>query len=308
MATNTSSPQQEANFLEQDDDAGSEEEVNNAIVLESNGQDTGTYYGSPSECNTQPQDELETIPEEEEPQTDEKQDLADQDTVLFTPDKLEEEPFNTAIDDTSDDPTIVMGKPVTTAFISDDICILTEKVGCLQVTSLLQEFLNHFPPESVEKAFEQIYEILQVLDTYLIDNLQQHQYCMSPESKYISLIMYATKLEIDLCNFLAIWAVLSILLDTNSNELQYVKNLQQVVNDNYEKHPTEVMRRLEQQTSEILDVMYDSVTNQNFDRLSDDIDRVSGVVDNDFDEIDADNIQMPYDNDNDTATGKMKYE
>ena len=54
--------------------------------------------------------------------------------------------------------------------------------------------------------------------------------------------------------------------------------------------------------------MYDSVTNQNFDRVSDDIDRVSGAVDNDFDEIDTDNIQMPYDNDNDTATGKMKYE
>ena len=131
---------------------------------------------------------------------------------------------------------------------------------------------------------------------------------MSPDSEYISLITYATKLEIDLCNFLAIWAVLSILLDTKSNELQYVKNLQHVANDYYEKHPMEVMRRLEQQTSEILDVMYDSVTNQNFDRVSDEIDRVSGVVDNDFDEIDTDNIQMPYDNDNDTDTGKMKYE
>ena len=227
---------------------------------------------------------------------------------MFTPDELKEEPFNTAIDDTSDDPTIVMGKPVTTAFISDDIRIPTEKVGCLQVTSQIQEFLNHFPPESIEKAFEQIYQILQVLDAYLIDNPQQHQYCMSPDSEYISLITYATKLEINLCNFPAIWAVLSILLDTKSNELQYVKNLQQVVNDYYEKCSMEVMSRLEQQTSEILDVMYDSVTNQNFDRVSDDVDRVSGVVDNDSDKIDTDNIQMPYDNDNDTATDEMKYE
>ena len=308
VATNKSSLQQEANFLEEDDDTGSDEEDNNEIVPESHRQDTGTHYGSPPECNIQPQDELETIPEEEEPQTEEKQDLADQDTIVFTTDESKEEPFNTAIDNTSDDPTIVMGKPVMTAFISDDVRIPTEKVVCLQVTSQLQEFLNHFPLESIEKAFEQIYQILQVLDTYLIDNLQQHQYCMSPDSEYISLITYATKLEIDLCNFLAIWAVLSILLDTKSNELQYVKNLQQVVNDYYEKHPTEVMRRLEQQTSEILDVMYDSVTNQNFDRVSDDIARVSGVVDNDFDKIDTDNIQTPYDNDNDTATGKMKYE
>ena len=93
---------------------------------------------------------------------------------------------------------------------------------------------------------------------------------MSPDSKYISLITYATKLEIDLCNFSVIWAVLSILLDTKSNELHYVKNLQQVVNDYYEKCLMEIMRRLEQQTSNMLDVMYDSVTNQNFDRVSDD--------------------------------------
>ena len=161
---------------------------------------------------------------------------------------------------------------------------------------------------TIEKASEQIYEILQVLDTYLIDNLQKHQYCMSPDSEYISLITYTTKLEINLCNFLAIWAVLSILLDTKSNELQYVKNLQQVVNNYYKKHPMEVMRRFEQQTSEILDIMYDSVNNQNFDRVSDDVDRVSGAVDNDFDKIETDNIQMPYDNDNDTDRGEMKYE
>ena len=51
----------------------------------------------------------------------------------------------------------------------------------------------------------------------------------------------------------------------------------------------EVMRRLEQQTSEILDVMYDSVTNQNFDRVSDDVDSISGAVGNDSDKIDTDN-------------------
>ena len=133
---------------------------------------------------------------------------------------------------------------------------------------------------------------------------------MSPDSKYISLITYTTKLEIDLCNFPAIWAVLSILLDTKSNELQYVNTLQQVVDDYYEKCPMEVMRRLELQTADILNVMYDSVTNHNFDRVSDDIERVSGAVDNDSDKTDTDNIQMPYDNDNDndTATDEMKYE
>ena len=300
MATNTSSPQQEANFFEQD------EEDDEVRVPESNGQDTSVYGTSPSEHNIQYQDELETIPEEEEedPQMAEKQDIDDPDMVVYTPDESEEEPFNMAIDDTSDDPTIVMGKPITTAFISDDVCIPTEKVDCLQVTSQLQGFLNHFPPESKEKAFEQIYQILQILDAYLIDNPQQHQYCMSPDSEYISLIMYATKLEIDLCNFLVIWAVLSILLGTQSNELQYVKTLQQVVDDYYKRCPTEVMSRLEHQISDIMNAMYDSMTNDNFDRVSEDTDRVLGVVDNDYGKNDNDNDQMPYDNDN----GQMPYD
>ena len=140
-----------------------------------------------------------------------------------------------------------------------------------------------------------------MLDAYLIDNPQQHIYCMSPDSEYVSLIMYAIKIEIDLCNFLAIWALLSILLDTQSNKLQYVKSLQQVVDDCYNKHPTEVMSRLEQQITDIMNAMYDSVNNDNFDSISDDTDRVSGVVDNDYDrdDKDKDNDEMPYDKDND---------
>ena len=177
MSTNTSNSQQEANFLEEDDDAGSAEELNNPIVLESHEQDTVARHNSPPKYKGQLHDELDTIPEEdeeEEPQMDEQPHPADQDTLVVSSKESDKEPFNTAIDNTSDDSTIIMGKPVTTAFISNQVHIPTEKVGCLQVTSQLQEFLNHFPPKSVEKAFEQIYQILQVLDKYLMDNPQQH--------------------------------------------------------------------------------------------------------------------------------------
>ena len=140
---------------------------------------------------------------------------------------------------------IVMGKPLTTTFVSVNVCIPTEKVGCLQVANQLREFLIHFPPDSKEKAFEEIYKILQVLNLYLIDNPQQHIHCMSPDNEYVSLIMYAITIEIDLCNFLVIWAVLSILLDTQSNTLQHVKSFQQVVNNYYDKRPTDVMSKLQ---------------------------------------------------------------
>ena len=192
-----------------------------------------------------------------------------------------------------------MGKPLTTAFVSVNVHIPTEKVGCLQVTNQLREFLIHFPPESKEKAFEQLCEILQVLNTYLIDNPQQHIHCMSPDNEYVLLIMYAITTEIDLCNFLAIWAVLSILLDTQSNTLQHVKSFQQVVNNYYDKHPTDVMSGLEQQASIIMKAMYDSINSDHSDSVSGDIDRVSGAVDSDYDtnDYDKDEHIMPYDKD-----------
>ena len=59
--------------------------------------------------------------------------------------------------------------------------------------------------------------------------------------------------------------------------------------------------------------MYDSITNDNFDSISDYTDRVSGAVDNDYDgnendkmPYDNDNDQMPYKYDNDTAITEVK--
>ena len=199
---------------------------------------------------------------------------------------------------------IIMGKPLTTVFVSVNICVPTEKVCCLQATNQLKEFLNHFPPESKEKAFEQIYEILQVLDAYLRDNPQQHIYCMSPDSEYISLIMYATQIGIDLCNFPAIWAVLSILLDTQSNTLQHVKSLQQVMKDYYDKCPTEYMQRLEHQIADIMNAMYDSLNNDNFNSISGEHDRALCVGDNGYDRYDKEKDEIPYDKEKD----KMPYD
>ena len=71
------------------------------------------------------------------------------------------------------------------------------------------------------------------------------------------------------------------------------------------------MSRLEHQITDIMNEMYDSITNDNFDSILDYTDRVSGAVDNDYgrndnDEMpyDNDNDDMPYDNDND----QMPYE
>ena len=68
------------------------------------------------------QDELAMIPEEEEEQEVEEQpDPADQSTLVFDSEESEEEPFNNVVDTTSDDLAIMIGKPVTTAFISNQV-------------------------------------------------------------------------------------------------------------------------------------------------------------------------------------------
>ena len=160
VAMNTTSQQQKADFVKHNEE--------NILELIDHG--TGTNGEIDAEHYIRHHEELETILEENNEGLSmiEQDDIGEVDMILYAPEESDDEPFNTAIDDTSEDPIIVMGKPITTAFVSEE----TEKVGCLQVTSQLKEFLNHFPPESREKAFEQIYEILRMLDAYLIDNPQ----------------------------------------------------------------------------------------------------------------------------------------
>ena len=138
MSTNTLPSQQEDNYLEEDN-----VNIDNAsepTILESHEQDTGLHHINSFDCQTQLQDDLATIPEEEEV------DPTEQDSSR----ESDEEPFNTAVDTTSDDSAITMGKPVTAAFISDIVQIPTGQVGCLQVTCQLQEFLDQYRPKSTE--------------------------------------------------------------------------------------------------------------------------------------------------------------
>ena len=112
--------------------------------------DTGEKTEENIEQYIRYKDKLEMIPEEsdEDLLVTIQGDGDDVDTIPYIQGDSEEEEFNTAIDDTSNDPMIVMGKPLTTAFVSANVHIPTEEVGCLQVTNQLREFLIHFPPST----------------------------------------------------------------------------------------------------------------------------------------------------------------
>ena len=178
VATNTVNPQQMVNVAEMGKD----------YIPELVDNDTSKVSDNYTEQYIQYNEGLETIPEESDddhPIT--AQGDGDQgDTIPYVQGDLEDEQFNTAINDTSDHPMIVMGKPLTTTFVSAHVRVPTEQVGSLQVTNRLRDFLSHFPPESKENAFKQIYEILQVFNAYLIDNPQQHIHCKSHDNEYVS--------------------------------------------------------------------------------------------------------------------------
>ena len=72
-----------------------------------------------------------------------------------------------------------------------------------------------------------------------------------------------------------------------SNELQYVQCLLQVVNNYYDTHTQEAMMQLEQQAFKIQDIMYDSMTKNNFDSILDTVDRVSDAGDSDYNKVDT---------------------
>ena len=110
--------------------------------------------------------------------------------------------------------------------------------------------------------------MLSLLDKYLYNNPKQHTHCMSSDNEYVTLLKYAICLNIDLSMFPTLWAVLSILLDTQDGNLEYVKLLQEEYNTYYADKSRKYMVNLETKLVEIENHMHDSFT-QDFDRVSD---------------------------------------
>ena len=110
--------------------------------------------------------------------------------------------------------------------------------------------------------------MLSLLDKYLYDNPKEHTHCMSLDNEYVALLKYAIHLNIYISTFPTVWAVLSILLDTQDGNLEYVKLLQEEYNRYYESRSRKYMEKLEKKSIAIQNRMHDSVTHAS-DRVSD---------------------------------------
>ena len=108
--------------------------------------------------------------------------------------------------DTVAEATSTQSEQLLTVFLpTNEVTIPTEKVGCIFVTSHLQQFLEDYPPETDKHAFLDVYHMLSLLDKYLYDNPKQHTHCMSSDNEYVTLLKYAIHLNIDLSTFPTLW-------------------------------------------------------------------------------------------------------
>ena len=96
----------------------------------------------------------------------------------------------------------------------------------------------------------------------------QNNILTASDNEYVILLKYAICLNIDLSTFLTLWAVLSVLTDTQDGKCEYVKLLQEEYNTYYTDKSRKYMLNLEKKVVEIQNCIHDSVT-QNFDRVSD---------------------------------------
>ena len=91
---------------------------------------------------------------------------------------------------------------------------------------------------------------------------------MSSDNEYVALLKYVIHLNVDLRTFPTLWAVLSILLDTQDGNLEYIKFLQEEYNRYYTDKSKKYVVNLEMKSIEIQNHKHDSVTHD-FDRVSD---------------------------------------
>ena len=146
----------------------------------------------------------------------------------------------TANDSVTEGTSIQSEQSLTELLPTNDITIPTEKVVCIFFTRNLQQFLGEYPPSSDKQAFLDLYHMLSPLDKYLYDNPKQHTHRMSSNNEYVALLKYAIHLNVELTTFPVLWAVLSILLDTQYGNFEYVNFYRRSTTDTMKINPEHI--------------------------------------------------------------------
>ena len=218
-------------------------------------EDTGMEQADP--INVQTQDIKENTKPVEVDNSKQQAQVTDTDSQV---DKQQQEPdipedqasrasqddnYQTAIDDDEQDDTIQFSNPVTQPFLSRSVRVPIIEVGCLSFTQMLQDYLRAYPPPSHATAYLQIQQMAQWLDVYLSKYPAQYINCMTSDSEFIAFINHAIQLALDLMVYPNIWAVLSILLETQDVNASYMQTMHNYYNQCYDTRMQDYMVLIE---------------------------------------------------------------
>ena len=95
---------------------------------------------------------------------------------------------------------------------------------------MLQDYLRAYPPPTHADTYLQIQQMAQQLDVYLSKYPAQYINCKTSDSEFIAFINHAIQLVFDSTVYPNIWAVLSILWETQDVNASYM----QIMHDYYD--------------------------------------------------------------------------
>ena len=170
----------------------------------------------------------------------------------------QEDNYCTTINNDEQDNTIQFGNPVMQPFLSRSIRVPITEVGYLSFTQMLQDYLQAYPPSSQADAYTQIQGMAQWLDMYLSKYSAQYINCMTSGSEFVAFVNHAIQLALDLTAYPNIWAVLSILLETQDVNASYVQVMHDYYNQCYNTRTEECMVTLEKAAEQSKNNMYNN--------------------------------------------------
>ena len=166
--------------------------------------------------------------------------------------------YQNAIDDDEQDNTIQFGNLVTQPFLLRRVIVPIIEVGCLSFTQMLQDYLRAYPPSSHADAYSQIQQMAQWLDVYLSKYPAQYINCMTSDSEFVAFVNHAIQLALDLMVYPNIWAVLSILLETQDVNASYVQTMHDYYNRCYDMRTQDYMVLIEKAAEQSKNNMYNN--------------------------------------------------
>ena len=111
---------------------------------------------------------------------------------------------------------------------------------------MFQEYLQAYPLPSQAEAFSNVEQMAQRLDMYLNHYSAEYISCMTSDSEFVAFVNNAIQLALDLMAYPTIWAVLSILLETQDVNALYVQFMHDYYNECYNMKNEDYMLELEQ--------------------------------------------------------------